>query len=165
MAVRDEERRRGWRLRRVYLDDHLALMVAAGALVRRMLRGARGELTNFLDEAQACIEDDRRRVESLLGAIGARPSRLKQAAAALAERGGRLKPNGTLVRRSPLSGLVELEGLQLLLEGSRALWRALERAGIGPPGDAAGRAERAERLLALAERLRLEAAAAALGRR
>ena len=139
-------------------------MVAAGALVRRMLRGAAGDLRAVLEEAGAGIADDRRQLESLMAAIGARPSRLKQAAAGLAERSGRLKLNGTLVRRSPLSGLVELEGLELLLEASRALWRALEGAGVGAAADAAARAERTDRLLVRAERLRLAAAAAALGR-
>jgi hypothetical protein len=136
-------------------------MAAAAALVERMLPRAGGELRELLTETRRAIADDRVALKALLASSGGRPSRIKQAAAVLAERAGRLKLNGTLVRRSPLSGLVELEGLGLLLEGSRALWRALERAGA--VSDAAARAERAERLLVRTESLRLDAAGAALG--
>jgi hypothetical protein len=73
-----------------------------------------------------------------------------------AERLGRLKLNGRLVRPSPLSVVTELEGCRLLLESTRALWSGLEHAAIGP-GDAAERTARVERLLATTEQLRLDA--------
>jgi hypothetical protein len=43
----------------------------------------------------------------------------------IAERAGRLKMNGRLVRRSPLSSLLELEALRVAIEGKKAGWRAL----------------------------------------
>jgi hypothetical protein len=46
----------------------------------------------------------------------------------IAERVGRLKSNGRIVRRSPLSSLLELEMLRLAVEGKAACWRTLARA-------------------------------------
>lgn len=52
-------------------------------------------------------------------------SRVKHGLALAAERAGRLKLNGRLRGYSPLSRLLELEGLVLGATGKRALWRAL----------------------------------------
>ncbi len=41
------------------------------------------------------------------------------------EKLGRLKPNGRLVRRSPLSDVIELEGLRLAVQGKLCCWRVL----------------------------------------
>jgi predicted DNA-binding ribbon-helix-helix protein len=43
----------------------------------------------------------------------------------LAERGGRLKPNGTLRSYSPLSRFVELQFLVLGIDAKRQLWQTL----------------------------------------
>ncbi len=43
----------------------------------------------------------------------------------LGEKLGRLKPNASLVHRSPLSDVVELEGLRLTVQGKLGCWRAL----------------------------------------
>jgi hypothetical protein len=40
---------------------------------------------------------------------------------------GRLKPNGRLLSYSPLSRVVELEGLTLGVTGKLGMWRALEQ--------------------------------------
>jgi hypothetical protein len=45
-----------------------------------------------------------------------------------AEKAGRLKLNGSLLSYSPLSRLLELEGLHLGLTGKLFLWQALEGA-------------------------------------
>lgn len=49
----------------------------------------------------------------------------KVCAAWIAEKAGRLKLNGRLLTRSPLSRLVELEMLRLGVEGKAAGWRTL----------------------------------------
>jgi hypothetical protein len=49
----------------------------------------------------------------------------KVATAWAAEKVGRLKLNGRLLDRSPLSSLVELETLRLGVEGKACLWRTL----------------------------------------
>ncbi len=85
---------------------------------------------------------------------------MRDAAAWSAEKVGRLKLNGRILRPSPLSGVTELEGCRILLESNRALWAGLGHLAVGP-ADAADRARRAERLLDAAERLRLDALNAA----
>jgi hypothetical protein len=43
----------------------------------------------------------------------------------LAEKAGRLKPNGYLLRRSPLSDVVELEALRIAVMGKTVGWQVL----------------------------------------
>jgi len=120
----------------IYLNDHLAALVAARELARRTSSRASGEETRALaGELVAHFADGEVEVERLLGAIGARRSRVKRALASVAEKGGRVKPNGQLKSRSPLSDLVELEGLTLLLEYEAGLWRSLESAKDGLAGE------------------------------
>jgi hypothetical protein len=153
------------KLIRIYLDDHQSVLMAGRQLVRRMLRRPEldPQVARFLSELLGELEDDRLRVvERLAGANGS-PSRLKVGAAWMAVQAGRLKLNGTIREPSPLSPLLELEGLLIVLEQSRALWRALERADPAPSDDYGARAERAARSAAAVEEHRLRAAEATLG--
>jgi hypothetical protein len=70
-------------------------------------------------------EEERTALERYLAAVGAKPDQLKNAGAWMAEKLARLKPNGELLRRSPLSDLVELETLRIALEGKAAAFRVL----------------------------------------
>ena len=74
------------------------------------------------------IAEDRQTLERLMAVVGVSPSRSKVAVAWAAEKAGRLKPNGKLWRYSPLSRLLELEGLAAGIEAKRALWLALASA-------------------------------------
>jgi hypothetical protein len=153
------------KLLRIYLDDHQTILLGGRELVRRMAgRADGGELATFLAELLPELDDDRRRVIARLREAGGSPSAVKPALARFAVQAGRLKLNGSLTRPSPLSPLLELEGLRAVLDASRSLWRTLERAD-SPSADYGERAERAERRLAELEELRLAAADAALGRR
>ena len=58
-------------------------------------------------------------------AVDAGRDRVKVTAAWVGEKAGRLKPNGQLTGYSPLSRVVELEGLSLGIEGKRLLWVSL----------------------------------------
>jgi hypothetical protein len=84
----------------------------------------------------------------------------------VAEKIGRLKLNGQLTGHSPLSPLVELEGLRLGVTGVLDMWKVLEQNLGGSldgidPDELARRGERqAEQL----EFYRLDAAAKALSR-
>jgi hypothetical protein len=150
------------KLRRIYLDDHHALLVAGRRLAVRMLGSARDPaLEAFLRDLVRGLDDDRASLRARLGAAGASPSRVKAGLGTLAERVGRLKPNGSLLRPSPLTRLVELDGIRLVLESNRSLWRALEHTSADET-DARERAERAEQGLADTEGFRLAAAEAAL---
>jgi hypothetical protein len=151
------------RLLRSYLDDHAAVLLAAVNVADRMRASPRhAGRAALLEEVGASLRDDRAVVVALLRGAGGSPSRVKGTGAWLAERAGRLKPNGSLTSTTALTPLVELEGLGAMLQWDRAMWRALERAGGPGAGDAAPRAERAERHMADVERERLAVAAAAL---
>jgi hypothetical protein len=145
------------RLLAIYLRDHDALLVALRGLARRLgAAGRTDEEQAFAAEAGRSAEDDRACLEALLGRVDSAPSLTRAGAVRAAEQLGRLKLNGRVLRRSPLSAVTELEGCRMLLESTRALWVGLEHLNLGPD-DAAERARRTERLLVEAERLRLEA--------
>lgn len=143
------------RLLSIYLRDHHALLVALGELAHRMSAGTRPEeLRAFAAEVGRATDDDRACLEALLARLDSAPSQTRRGAVWLAEKLGRLKLNGRVLRSSPLSAVTELEGCRLLLESNRALW-----AGVGylVPEDATDRVRQTERLLETAERLRLDA--------
>jgi len=145
------------RLLAIYLRDHHPLLVVLSELAERIgATSERGEQRAFADELERAAADDRVSLEGFLRRLDSRPSRTRHAAAWTAEKVGRLKLNGKLVRPSPLSEVTELEGCRLLLESSRALWSSLARLAVGP-ADAAERTIRSDRLLATAEELRLAA--------
>jgi hypothetical protein len=111
----------------IYLRDHHAGATAALEVARRSRRSNReGELAAFLDRFVAELEEDRHELERMMEALGVRPSRGKDTAALLAAKAGRLKLNGRLRDYSPLSRVVELEGLIIGVTGKLALWRTLE---------------------------------------
>jgi hypothetical protein len=144
-----------------YLDDHAAMLAGTAALLGRM-RGAdrHAAIRDLLGEIADEVEDDRRAIDARLRELGASASQAKQALALAAERLGRLKPNGSLLRETPLTPIVELEWLMLGLDSARALWRGLEAVASPGPGDAAARAVRTERRLAQLEDHRLALVAA-----
>ena len=60
-----------------------------------------------------------------MGRFGVGKATLKTAGAKVAERLGRLKPNDQLTGYSPLSRVLELEGLRSGVQGKLALWDSL----------------------------------------
>jgi hypothetical protein len=111
-----------------YLQDHYAGSAAGIELFRRAAQQqsdpvARTAITEMVEE----VENDRAALERFLTAVGSKPDPLKNAGAWLAEKLSRLKPNGELLHRSPLSDVVELEALRLAVEGKAAGWRVLRR--------------------------------------
>jgi hypothetical protein len=109
-----------------YLNDHLLGSTAGMELARRAARENQGtELGAFLTGLARDVEDDRDTLVALMSELGVTPDRLKVAAGWAAEKLGRLKPNGQLRGYSPLSPLVELEGLLIGIQGKLAMWRVL----------------------------------------
>jgi hypothetical protein len=109
-----------------YLNDHLAGATAGLELVRRA--GGQNEgtpLGRFLEGLAAEIEEDRETLIGVMASLDVGRDRLKVAAGWLGEKAGRLKPNNRLFGYSPLSRLIELEGLALGVEGKRGLWQVL----------------------------------------
>jgi hypothetical protein len=145
----------------IYLNDHFAGSVLGVELARRARAGNEGsDLGRALAEICAEIEADQATLRRLMEHLGVAISRVKPAAAWLGERLGRLKLNGQLRGYSPLSRVVELEGLCGGINGKMQLWKAMERTfGATLPGfDFAALAERAESQLARLEAHRLDAA-------
>jgi ethanolamine ammonia-lyase large subunit len=110
----------------IYLNDHLAGSVVGGELAKRAASSNSGtELGDFLAGLAQEIDDERQVLKSILDHIGVPQNRFKAPIAWGAEKLGRLKPNGQLTGYSPLSRLVELEGLMLGVTGKLGMWRAL----------------------------------------
>jgi hypothetical protein len=156
-------------LRATYLNDHLAGATAGRELARRSAASNRGsELGRFLAELAREIDEDRDALLALMREMGVGADRVKVLAGWTAEKLGRLKPNGHLLSYSPLSRLLELEGLLLGVHGKLALWRALEVIQDEEPAlattDLRSLSRRAERQLEELERHRREIIAAALER-
>ncbi len=111
---------------RIYLQDHHAAAQAGLALARRALTGLRTtELEPPLKELVDLIDSDEQTLRLVLDTLGISSSRVKDALALLGERLGRLKLNGRLRRRSPLSSVLELELLVSGIAAKAALWRSL----------------------------------------
>lgn len=110
----------------IYLNDHLAGATAGVQLARRMARSHRGQdYANQLQRLAIEIDQDRSALLRIMGSLGVTVRAYKVSAAWLGEKAGRLKFNGRLLARSPLSDLEELEMLRLGVEGKAAGWRTL----------------------------------------
>jgi hypothetical protein len=117
----------GKRLLAIYLNDHLAGSAAGRALAARSLGNNKGTpygdtLAWFLQE----VEQDAEALREVMRRVGAHEDPLKQIAALVTERIGRLKLNGRLVGYSPLSRMVEIEGLVLGVRGKQSMWEVLD---------------------------------------
>lgn len=114
----------------IYLNDHLAGATGGADLARRLARSeGRWAGDGVLDQLATEIEDDRRALVDMMAALDVPVRHYKTWAAWAAEKVGRLKPNGALLTKSPLSRVVELEMMRLGVEGKAAGWRSLrERA-------------------------------------
>jgi hypothetical protein len=147
----------------IYLRDHYAGSVAGLELVARARRSKEGsELGEFLARLEPEIREDQAALLAVMRSLGAEPSRVKNGLAWTAEKAGRLKLNGRIVRPSPLSTVVELEGLAAGILLKRSLWTSLEA--LGDPRlaghDFAALAARAEEQAASVEEWKRRAAAA-----
>jgi len=114
----------GWmRLLGIYLNDQLALGVAGRELARRAASENTGtELGAFLERLAREVTEDVDTLQGVMQRLGIPLSRMKRPLALVAERVGRLKPNGQLRGYSPLSRFLELESLALGLDGKKLLW-------------------------------------------
>src|SRR5580704_14889398 len=110
----------------IYLNDHLAGATAGLELARRVAGTGQvpappAELRQFAEE----VAEDRDTLVRIMGTLGLPVRSYKVWAAWAGEKAGRLKLNGHLMTRSPLSSLEELELLRLGVEGKAAAWRSL----------------------------------------
>jgi hypothetical protein len=149
----------------IYLRNHEAAARAGCDLLARTASGQRSRPQG--DALAALVVEDREDLEALrrlMRRLAVSPAPVLATVARVGERLGRLKPNGRLLRRAPLSDLVEVEAVLEVLHLKAAGWRALEAAGVASDGqtDLTGLAARAESQIARVTALHRDVAAASL---
>ena len=125
--TRTNAQHRGHDLLGIYLNDHLAGATGGVGLVRRMAAAADpgSESARVLSTLTAEIAQDRLALIKIMGTLGIPVRGYKVFAGWVGEKAGRVKLNGHLLTRSPLSELEETELLRLGVEGKAAGWRSL----------------------------------------
>ena len=118
------------RLLRTYLRDHDSGALAGARRFGSAAEGhrdpaTRAELTRLHDE----VEQDRRSLAAVMERLEVSPDPLKRLVVVAGEQLGRLKPNGFLAQRSPLTDVVELEALTMAVTGKLSLWETLDALG------------------------------------
>src|SRR3954469_19898079 len=110
----------------IYLNDHLAGATVGVELSKRAASSNEGsDYGTVLAELSHEIAEDRASLERLMDRFDIKKDRVKTTGAWAFEKVGRLKPNAHLTSYSPLSRVVELEGLSLGVAGKMSLWKAL----------------------------------------
>ncbi|MEZ6097794.1 MAG: hypothetical protein R3E01_02365 [Pirellulaceae bacterium] len=114
---------------KIYLNDHLALLVAETELAERCQRSnAHGPLGLFLRQLASELQVEQDLLRHMLKCVGTSESLVKQGMAWLAEKAGRFKLNDALLEYSDLSRLVELETLCVAVGEREAFWQNLHAA-------------------------------------
>jgi hypothetical protein len=115
---------------RIYLDDHLALMVAEIGLIGRCWWSNRSTpLGEFLQKLENEVKAQKSIVVDMIQRIGGKKtieSRVKQGAAWFAEKLGRLKLNDSLLTYSDLSRVIELEAMSAAAQERIVLWDSID---------------------------------------
>lgn len=111
----------------IYLNDHYAGSTAGAELAKRAARNNRGnaEFGPALTRLASEIDEDRNALKRVMDRLDVREDRIKSTLFWVGEKLGRLKLNGELLQSSPLSRVVELEGLLTGVSGKLSLWRTL----------------------------------------
>ena len=109
-----------------YLQDHRAGAEMGATLVARLRdENVDTPYEDFLTLLAQEIEEDVKTLEHVMDRFGVEKSLLKTTGAKVGEKLARLKPNEQLTGYSPLSRVLELEGLRSGVQGKLALWDAL----------------------------------------
>ncbi|MEU5055891.1 MULTISPECIES: hypothetical protein [unclassified Streptomyces] len=112
----------------LYLNDHLAGATAGVALCRHLAeaeRSAPHALGETLDHLAQEIDQDRSALLDVMSELAVPVKHYKIGAGWIGEKLARLMPHGSALGRTRLNTLVELESLQLGVEGKACLWRGL----------------------------------------
>ncbi|HEY5853683.1 MAG TPA: hypothetical protein VIW24_06420 [Aldersonia sp.] len=109
----------------IYLNDHYAGAAAGVALIERIARAHDGPVGAESNRLAAEITADRNVLRQLMRHLGIGVSRYKMIGGWLAEKVARLKSNGRIIRRSPLSSVIETEGMLTGVHAKAAAWRLL----------------------------------------
>jgi hypothetical protein len=133
----------GYRVLGIYLNDHLAGATAGTELAHRVARthpmqGQGGQLKRLAAE----VAQDRAALIGMMNALCIPIRAYKVYAAWVGEKAGRVKFNGRLLARSPLSDLEELELLRLGMPERGVLCAAARLAGAAAGHPRIGREAR-----------------------
>ena len=117
-----------------YLQNHWVGATAGVSLFQRVARthgdpDTAAAVAELADEIAA----ERETLRALIRALGAEPTRIGALAAKAGAELGRLKPNGHIVTRSPLTDVLEIEALRDAVYGKRSGWQALRSAADHDP--------------------------------
>jgi len=146
----------------VYLNDHLAGATGVVELFRRSAGSHGGPLGEEIARLRDEAVEDRRSLRSLMARLDVRESASLVALGWAGEKAGRLKPNGYVVRRSPLADVIEIEGMRLGTFGKLGCWRVLR--GVASyddrmvPAELDALIDRAEKQLARLDALHVQTA-------
>ncbi|MFC8273307.1 hypothetical protein ACFUJR_12410 [Streptomyces sp. NPDC057271] len=135
----------------VYLNDHLTGSAAGVRLIHRIAdRQRRAGSGPVLDALARQIEEDQRSLRRIMHDLDVPVRPLREIVGRIGEKAGRLKLNGRLLSRSPLSDVLELEAMLIGVEGKAACWRALRALAEAETGSGLDGAQ-LDRLLTRAE--------------
>jgi hypothetical protein len=110
----------------IYLNDHLAGASGGVELLRRAARVHRENgMGPELSELAREVSEDRATLVQIMKDLGVPIRRHRVALGWLGEKVGRLKLNGRLISRSPVSDVLEIELMLLGVEGKASCWRTL----------------------------------------
>lgn len=109
----------------VYLNDHLAAATGGLELFRRAAGSHGDERGEQLRQLSAEAGEDLAALRSVMRRFEVQENRVLVTLGWLGEKAGRLKPNGYLVRRSPLADVVELEGLRNAAHAELCGWQVV----------------------------------------
>lgn len=110
----------------IYLNDHLVGATGGVELARRLADAhPSGDDGVLLRQLADDVAEDRAALISIMERLAVTIDPIKVALGWLGEKAARLKLNGHLFSRSPLSTVVELEAMRLGVEGKAAGWRTL----------------------------------------
>ena len=109
-----------------YLQDHRAGAAMGSDLAHRLAEENAGtHYEDFLDGLAQEIDGDIEMLEQVMDRFGVSKPALKIAGAKAGEKLGRLKPNEQLTGYSPLSRVLEIEGLRGGVQAKQGLWDSL----------------------------------------
>lgn len=120
-------------LTRIHLRRHLAAAGAGTALFRRVASSIAPDLRTRVGELARDVEADQQSLLDIAERFDAQRPRLQEIVGGLAQEAGRLNPTGTLLRRSPLADVIELEALGTAVHGKLLGFRTLRQVAQDDP--------------------------------
>lgn len=110
----------------IYLNDHRAAATAGLSLAKRSAKSnTETGFAQVLRGLAADLEADVRSLDDVFRALDVPKSRVKAGLAMAGELVGRLKMNGRIRQYSPLSRVLEMEGLEGTIGSNRRVWTTL----------------------------------------